>query len=105
MNIREDRVLFMANKFSKTNYLEREARNSSLGAAGEEFVLKYEKTRLESFKKLNLVDRIEQISETQGDWAGYDIFVDEWHIMYLEESDGTSEKPTFAFEVVGACYH
>ena len=73
MNIREDRVLFKANKFSKINYLEREARNSSLGAAGEEFVLKYEKIRLGSIEKLNLVDRIEQISETQGDWAGYDI--------------------------------
>ena len=60
-------------KFSKVNYLEREARNTSLGAAGEKFVLEYEKTRLMSIEKFNFVDRIEQVSETRGDWAGYDI--------------------------------
>ena len=59
--------------FSKINYLEREARNTSLGAAGEKFVLEYEKTRLMSIEKFNFVDRIEQVSETRGDWAGYDI--------------------------------
>ncbi len=73
MNIHEDRTQFNTNKFIKTNYLEREAKNSSLGAAGEKFVLEYEKTRLESIEKLNLADRIEQVSETQGDWVGYDI--------------------------------
>ena len=59
--------------FSKVNYLEREARNTSLGAAGEKFVLEYEKTRLMSIEKFNFADRIEQVSETRGDWAGYDI--------------------------------
>ena len=39
----------------------------------EKFVLKFEKTRLESVKKFNLADRIEQVSETKGNWAGYDI--------------------------------
>jgi len=38
-------------KFSKINYLEREARNTSLGAAGEKFILEYEKTRLMSIYK------------------------------------------------------
>lgn len=61
------------NKFSKINYLEREARNNSLGAAGEKFVLEYEKTRLMSIEKFNFADRIEQVSETKGDWTGYDI--------------------------------
>lgn len=60
-------------KVVKINYLEREARNSSLGAAGEKFVLEYEKTRLVAIEKPNLADQIEQISETKGDWAGYDI--------------------------------
>lgn len=60
-------------KFSKINYLEREARNTSLGAAGEKFVLEYEKTRLMSIEKFNFADRIEQVSQTKGDWAGYDI--------------------------------
>jgi hypothetical protein len=59
------------NNFSKINYLEREARNTSLGAVGEKFVLEYEKTRLMSIEKFNFVDRIEQISETRGDWIKY----------------------------------
>lgn len=60
-------------RFVKINYLEREARNSSLGAAGEKFVLEFEKTRLTAIEKPDLADQIEQISETRGDWAGYDI--------------------------------
>ena len=88
MNIREKRSSFSGNKskFSKINYLEREARNISLGAAGEKFVLKYEQTRLEAIEKFNLADRIEQVSETQGDWAGYDIrsFNDDGSDRFIE---------------------
>ncbi|MCP4722288.1 MAG: DUF3883 domain-containing protein [Desulfobacteraceae bacterium] len=57
----------------KINYLEKEAANIAQGSAGEKFVLKYERTRLESIEKFNLADRIEQVSETKGDWTGYDI--------------------------------
>jgi len=57
----------------KINYLAREATNSSLGAAGEQFVIHYETARLLYAGKDNLSDRIEQVSETVGDCAGYDI--------------------------------
>ncbi len=55
------------------NYLEREARNSSLGAAGEVFVLELEHRRLWEAGARDLADRIEHVSRTKGDGLGYDI--------------------------------
>jgi hypothetical protein len=56
-----------------TNYLEREARNRSLGAAGEEFVLNFERARLLSVGKEVLAGRIEHTSRVRGDGEGFDI--------------------------------
>ena len=56
-----------------TNYIEREARNRSLGAAGELFVLNYERARLIHFGKDSLAARIEHTSKVRGDYEGYDI--------------------------------
>ena len=55
------------------NYLEREASNSSLGAAGEEFALEVEHRRLWEAGRRELAERIEHVSRTQGDGFGYDI--------------------------------
>jgi len=55
------------------NYLEREARNSSLGLAGEEFVLDVEHRRLWGLGLRSLAERIEHLAKTQGDGLGYDI--------------------------------
>ncbi len=55
------------------NYLAREARNASLGAAGEDFVMALEHRRLWEAGARRLAERIEQVSKTQGDGLGYDI--------------------------------
>jgi hypothetical protein len=55
------------------NYLEREARNQSLGEAGEKFVLQVEHARLLREGAERWADRIEHVSRTQGDGLGYDI--------------------------------
>lgn len=55
------------------DYLEREAQNQSLGLAGEEFVLNYERWRLIQNSQERLADRIEHTSKVRGDGAGYDI--------------------------------
>ncbi len=55
------------------NYLEREAQNQSLGEAGEQFVLNFERARLICAGKEALADRIEQVSVTVGPSAGFDI--------------------------------
>ena len=57
----------------RTDYLARESRNRSLGAAGEEFVLHFERARLHRAGKDHLADRVEQVSETRGDGLGFDV--------------------------------
>ncbi len=56
-----------------TNFIEREARNRSLGAAGEEFVIRYEQARLIGAGCEALAHRIEHTSRVRGDYEGYDI--------------------------------
>ena len=55
------------------NYLEREARNQSLGEAGEQFIINYERARLIHVGKESFADRIEQVSASIGPSAGFDI--------------------------------
>lgn len=57
----------------KRDYLEREARNRSLGLAGELLVMEYEERRLRDAGAKALANRIEHVSKTQGDGLGYDI--------------------------------
>lgn len=55
------------------DYIDREARNRSLGAAGETFVVGYERARLHRLGKARLSDRVEHVSQTKGDGLGYDV--------------------------------
>lgn len=55
------------------DYLEREARNSSLGRAGEEFVVRFEKARLAQAGRHALADRVEHVAAALGDGAGFDV--------------------------------
>jgi hypothetical protein len=56
-----------------TNYIEREARNRSLGHAGELFVINYERARLVHAGQEALAAKIEHTSKVRGDHEGYDI--------------------------------
>jgi hypothetical protein len=56
-----------------TNYIEREARNRSLGHAGELFVLNYERARLIHAGKEAFAAQIEHTSKVRGDYEGYDV--------------------------------
>lgn len=55
------------------DYLAMEARNRSLGQAGEEFVLRVEAERLHSMGHRRLADRVEHVARSKGDGLGYDI--------------------------------
>lgn len=57
----------------KRDYIGREARNISLGNAGEEFVVAFEHARLNAVGQKILADRVEHVSSTKGDGLGYDI--------------------------------
>lgn len=58
---------------ARRNYLEIEARNQSLGLAGEKLVLEFEHQRLWQAGAKRLADRIEHVARTKGDHLGYDI--------------------------------
>lgn len=68
------------------NYLEHESRNRSLGYAGELFVVNYERARLSRMGDGALADRIEHVSQTTGDSAGFDIrsFDDSGGDLFIE---------------------
>lgn len=55
------------------NYLEIEARNRSLGLAGEYFAIEYEQARLWRAGKKKLSNRIDHVARTKGDYLGFDI--------------------------------
>jgi hypothetical protein len=57
----------------KRDYLEREAQNLSLGAAGEDFALRYERWRLAASGQEAFAVRVEHVSKTKGDGLGFDI--------------------------------
>jgi hypothetical protein len=57
----------------RRNYLEIEARNQSLGRAGEDLVLRFEYERLTRMGDGTLANRIQHVSRTLGDHLGYDI--------------------------------
>jgi Domain of unknown function (DUF3883) len=59
--------------FVQRNYIEAEAKNRSIGSAGEEFILRFEHERLWREGKRKLADQIEHVSKTKGDFVGYDI--------------------------------
>lgn len=58
---------------AKRDYLAQEARNRSLGRAGEEFVLELEARRLHMAGQKKLSARVEHVAATQGDGLGYDV--------------------------------
>lgn len=58
---------------AKRDYLAQEARNRSLGKAGELFVMELEVRRLHGAGKTRLADRVDHASVSQGDGLGYDV--------------------------------
>lgn len=58
---------------SHIDYSQREARNRSLGAAGEKFVVLFEQFRLRRAKRKDLASEVEWSSKERGDGIGYDV--------------------------------
>ena len=57
----------------KRNYLEIEARNSALGLAGEQLVVRYEQERLSRAGQDRLADKIIHISAIESESRGFDV--------------------------------
>ncbi len=81
---------------SHRDYLAREARNRSLGLAGEELVVHYERWRLIQRGQERLADRIEHTSKVRGDGAGYDVlsFEEDGRERFIEVKTTAYAKET-----------
>lgn len=55
------------------NYLELEANNRALGLAGEIAALRWEQRRLAEAGRVDLAEKVEHVSVTEGDGLGFDI--------------------------------
>lgn len=61
-------------RFVRLDFARRDAENRRLGRLGEEWVLEFEQRRLhDEERRPDLAKRVEWISDTRGDGAGYDI--------------------------------
>ena len=80
----------------RVDYLEREARNASLGLAGEEFVANFERARLMHRGREALADRVEHVAVTQGDGLGFDVlsFEDDGSDRFIEVKTTAYGKET-----------
>lgn len=77
---------------SRRDYLAQEARNRSLGRAGELFVAELEAQRLFDAGKKRLADRVEHVAATRGDGLGYDV-----HSFEIDGRDRLIEVKTTSF--------
>jgi hypothetical protein len=60
-------------KARQRDFAEEDAKNRKLGQAGEEFIFAFEKQQLIERGRSDLAAKVEWVSKTQGDGAGYDI--------------------------------
>ncbi len=67
--VRENKI---PSQLNRPNYLLKEASNTMLGRAGEEYVLNYERARLLAERKDSLASKIEHVSRVR-DYEGFDI--------------------------------
>jgi len=77
-----------------------ESHNRSLGKAGEQFVLRFERARLRRAGKTTLARNIRHVAELEGDGAGYDIlsFEPDGREKYIEVKT-TVSGPVAPFHV------
>lgn len=90
---------FMERLVRKFDYAERDLQNRSLGTAGEEFVLNFEKQQLNLAGRADLSNNVRWISKEEGDGAGYDIlsYTDRGDKKFIEVKTtiGKSRTPFF----------
>jgi hypothetical protein len=80
----------------RRDYVAREARNISLGRAGEELVVRFEQHRLRGLGHNSLAAKVEHVSSTQGDGLGFDIlsFDERGTERFIEVKTTTFAKET-----------
>lgn len=95
LEVREP-VLWQARRAFRRDYLEQEAANRSLGRAGEDFVVRFERWRLLQLGHGQLAERVEHVARTRGDGLGYDVlsFASDGAERFIEVKTTTFGKRT-----------
>jgi hypothetical protein len=91
----------------RLNFLQQESRNRKLGERGEQFVIDYERYRLNQVGRYDLAKEVLWTSKVQGDGAGYDIQsfawkgeqpLDEVHFIEVKTTNIGKYQPFFISE-------
>jgi hypothetical protein len=79
----------------KYDFEVRDERLRRVGRAGEEFVVEYEKARLAAIGRHDLADRVEWVTDTLGDGAGFDVlsYDDRDQELYVDARDLRRSAP------------
>lgn len=89
-----------APRVGQPDYFGNEARNRSLGLAGELAVLEFEERRLRDAGKKRLAARIDHVARTKGDGLGYDVLsfdeVGAERLIEVKTTRGGVSSPFFA---------
>jgi hypothetical protein len=102
LEVESERPWQLERLIKKFDPVERDLRNRSLGKAGEEFVLEFEKKKLEKLQRPDLVKKIRWVSVDEGDGAGYDILSYEpdgqERLIEVKTTNGAARTPFFISE-------
>lgn len=83
----------------KFDPVERDYRNRTLGAAGEEFVIEIERRRLTNAARRDLARKIRWIASEEGDGAGYDVLSfdvsGQERLLEVKTTNGSARTPFF----------
>jgi len=92
----QERQAYYPSALVQRDYLMHEASNQSLGLAGEEFVVDYERWRPIQRGCEHLAARIEHTSKVRGDGAGYDVlsFEEDGRERFIEVKTTAYAKET-----------
>ncbi|MCO8249033.1 DUF3883 domain-containing protein [Comamonas thiooxydans] len=95
----EPTATYALHSAAKRDYLAQEARNRSLGLAGEKFVLAYEQWQLEKQGLHKLASRVEHVAESLGDGLGFDVRSFDLHgkekLIEVKTTSFAKETPFF----------
>lgn len=101
LEVQSDRPWQLDRLVRKFDPVERDLRNRSLGRAGEEYVLEFEKKKLEKFQRPDLLKKVRWVS-ADDDGAGYDILSFEpdgrERLIEVKTTNGAARTPFFISE-------
>ncbi len=88
-------------KPTKIDYLSKYKQNKKTGDEGEKLVVEWERNFLKKAGKNELANKVERVSETYGDYLGYDIlsFNLDGSEKYIEVKSTTNPSPNTPFHV------